>query len=60
MAISTDVLMAIAGENLGVYRTSPTRLREDVSQEAQIASDADVLGRWLPQSLCSLAVCRGY
>jgi hypothetical protein len=39
MATSTDVLGAIAEENLGVYRVSPIRLREDVSQEAQIASD---------------------
>jgi hypothetical protein len=39
MATSTDVLDAIAEENLGVYRASPIRLREDVSHEAQIASD---------------------
>jgi hypothetical protein len=39
MATSTGVLDAIAEENLGVYRASPIRLREDVSQEAQIASD---------------------
>ncbi|MGH8526702.1 MAG: sacsin N-terminal ATP-binding-like domain-containing protein, partial [Gammaproteobacteria bacterium] len=39
MATSTGVVDAIAEENLGVYRASPIRLREDVSQEAQIASD---------------------
>ena len=39
MATSTGVLDAIAEENLGVYRASPIRLREDVSQEAQISSD---------------------
>ena len=29
----------IVEQNLGVYRASPTRLREDVQQEAQVASD---------------------
>jgi hypothetical protein len=33
------LLDAISAENLGVYRASPIRLREDVSQEAQISSD---------------------
>ena len=36
----TEALLArIRGENLGVYRESPKRLREDVSQEAEIAHD---------------------
>ena len=29
----------IRAENLGVYRASPIRLKEDVSQEAQISND---------------------
>jgi hypothetical protein len=33
------VLAEICSENLGVYRASPIRLREDVSQEAQISND---------------------
>lgn len=37
---ATETLLArIRGENLGVYRESPKRLREDVSQEAEIAHD---------------------
>jgi hypothetical protein len=37
---ATEALLArIRGENLGVYRESPKRLREDVSQEAEIAHD---------------------
>jgi hypothetical protein len=34
-----DVLERICQQNLGVYRASPARLREDVSQEAQVAND---------------------
>jgi hypothetical protein len=37
--MSADLLQAISAENLDVYRASPIRLREDVSQEAQISSD---------------------
>ena len=37
--MSTDLLEAISAENLNVYRASPIRLREDVSQEAQISND---------------------
>src|SRR5690242_5823424 len=36
---SFDVLDAIRGENLNVYRASAQRLREDVGQESQIAQD---------------------
>jgi hypothetical protein len=35
----TDVVERIVDENLGVYRASPSRLQEDVSQEAQVAGD---------------------
>lgn len=39
-ATDTDELIGrIVAENLGVYRASPARLQEDVSQEAQVASD---------------------
>jgi hypothetical protein len=34
-----DVIDRIVEQNLGVYRASPSRLQEDVSQEAQVASD---------------------
>jgi hypothetical protein len=34
-----DVIARIVEQNLGVYRVSPSRLQEDVSQEAQVASD---------------------
>jgi hypothetical protein len=34
-----ELLSRIRAENLGVYRESPKRLREDVSQEAEIAHD---------------------
>src|SRR4051794_28161157 len=37
--MSVDLLQSISAENLNVYRASPTRLREDVSQEAQISND---------------------
>lgn len=37
--MNADLLELISAENLGVYRASPIRLREDVSQEAQISSD---------------------
>ena len=37
--MTADLIEAISAENLGVYRASPIRLREDVSQEAQISSD---------------------
>lgn len=33
------LLEEICRENLGVYRVSPTRLQEDVSQESQISND---------------------
>ncbi len=36
---SQDLLQVISTENLNVYRASPIRLREDVSQEAQISND---------------------
>jgi hypothetical protein len=36
---SFDILDAIRGENLAVYRASPQRLQEDLGQEAQIAQD---------------------
>ena len=36
---SGDLLQVISAENLSVYRASPIRLREDVSQEAQISND---------------------
>ena len=34
-----DILSLIAHENLAVYRESPSRLQEDVSQESQVAHD---------------------
>lgn len=34
-----NVIERIVEQNLGVYRASPSRLREDVSQEAQVAGD---------------------
>ena len=34
-----DVIARIVQQNLDVYRASPPRLQEDVSQEAQVASD---------------------
>lgn len=34
-----DLLAIIREQNLGVYRAMPTRLREDVAQESQIAQD---------------------
>jgi hypothetical protein len=34
-----DVLDRIVEQNLGAYRAMPSRLQEDVSQEAQVASD---------------------
>ncbi len=37
--MSTDVVAQIVRQNLGVYRAAPSRLKEDVSQEAQVASD---------------------
>lgn len=36
---SGGVLQRICDENLAVYRESPGRLQEDVSQEAQVAHD---------------------
>ena len=33
------IVETIVQQNLGVYRASPSRLQEDVSQEAQVASD---------------------
>lgn len=35
----TSIIDAIVDENLAVYRASPSRVREDASQEAQIAND---------------------
>lgn len=37
--VTGEILSLIAHENLAVYRESPSRLQEDVSQEAQIAHD---------------------
>jgi hypothetical protein len=37
--ISDGLLDRIRSENLGVYRASPQRLKEDVGQESQIAQD---------------------
>src|SRR4051812_9855721 len=34
-----DVIARIVKQNLDVYRASPDRLKEDVNQEAQVASD---------------------
>jgi hypothetical protein len=39
MTSDTDVIGRIVEQNLGVYRVAPSRLQEDVSQEAQVASD---------------------
>ena len=39
MSTGTEVIDRIVEQNLGVYRASPSRLLEDVSQEAQVASD---------------------
>lgn len=36
---SSDVLDRIVEQNLGAYRAMPSRLQEDVSQEAQVAGD---------------------
>lgn len=33
------IVSSIVDQNLGVYRAAPSRLQEDVSQEAQVASD---------------------
>ena len=35
----TDILEEIVEQNLAVYRHAPSRLQEDVSQEAQVADD---------------------
>ncbi len=37
--MASDVIDRIVEQNLGVYRAAPSRLQEDVSQEAQVASD---------------------
>lgn len=37
--MARDVVERIVEQNLGVYRAAPSRLQEDVSQEAQVASD---------------------
>ena len=37
--MSGNVVNRIVNQNLGVYRAAPSRLQEDVSQEAQVASD---------------------
>lgn len=37
--MSGEIVTRIVEQNLGVYRASPSRLQEDVSQEAQVASD---------------------
>ena len=39
MSTTTNVIDRIVEQNLAVYRASPSRLQEDVSQEAQVASD---------------------
>ena len=39
MVEQQDVIERIVEQNLGVYRAMPSRLQEDVSQEAQVASD---------------------
>lgn len=39
MSGDTDVIDRIVEQNLGAYRAMPSRLQEDVSQEAQVASD---------------------
>lgn len=38
-SVTGDVVDRIVEQNLGVYRAAPSRLQEDVSQEAQVASD---------------------
>jgi len=38
-ALGFDLLASIREQNLGVYRAMPTRVREDVAQESQIAQD---------------------
>ena len=37
--VVSKIIEAIVQQNLGVYRASPSRLKEDVNQEAQVASD---------------------
>jgi len=37
--MTPDALDRIVEQNLGVYRAAPSRLQEDVSQEAQVTSD---------------------
>ena len=37
--MASKIVEEIVHQNLGVYRASPSRLKEDVSQEAQVASD---------------------
>ena len=37
--MASDIVDRIVEQNLGVYRAAPSRLQEDVSQEAQVASD---------------------
>jgi hypothetical protein len=37
--MAADVIDRIVEQNMGVYRAAPSRLQEDVSQEAQVASD---------------------
>ncbi|MBX7134160.1 MAG: hypothetical protein K1X67_15925, partial [Fimbriimonadaceae bacterium] len=37
--LGEELINAICEQNLAVYRASVTRLREDVSQEAEIAHD---------------------
>ena len=37
--MTTGIVDRIVEQNLGVYRAAPSRLQEDVSQEAQVASD---------------------
>src|SRR5436309_11333450 len=39
MALNSDIIERIVEQNLGVYRHAPSRLQEDVSQEAQVADD---------------------
>src|SRR3954465_12598513 len=39
MGADLDVIDQIVEQNLGAYRAMPSRLQEDVSQEAQVASD---------------------
>lgn len=37
--MASEIVERIVEQNLGVYKASPSRLQEDVSQEAQVASD---------------------